>query len=492
MLDELDPGGIRSYGTSLGGTSVSVGHSSAQLHRVSECVSVSRFSGPAGDAFRSWHGELQAQTSRFAEALDRVASFAPRVAQAVEDAQKAKKAEAKARDALKKAKSAVQHAKSALQTAQRTVEEAKAAVANWVPHGPNPVPPPGPTPGQVAAVTDAQRQLKTADHDLEQAQQSLRQAEHAFEDAEHHRTSITAQFATICRDAAGSLGVTLPSPPDPGVVVSDFAKVVGLVVASHDKLLTALSPKHPVKFADLVGTTGAGITANSLGLTGKALRNYNRALRGVREAIPIKPGQSLAQIERAGDDRASAFYWLKEIKNGELTEALKADGPFVWRLAIVGDGLTILDPDFKNPIAANVERSVAVANIATSGFASGDALIATLAGVNATTDWVPVIGEGVFLGSTILLSGAYVATHWKQTVDWVDHSVIDPEIEPIKDGVDTVETTERDLSKGDVLGAGETFVKGGAKAWWDTTTAPIKVVGNVVGGFAHDVGGLIP
>lgn len=494
MLDQLNGGDIRAYGSALGAACTSVGDSVARLQGVGDAISVGRWTGPAGDACRHWQTAVQAQAARLAEAMDRVGSFAPRVAAAVEDAQRAEKAEQQAQAALEKASTAVQQARTALHAAQAAVDSARARLAEWVPHGLHPVPPPGPSGAELATLAAARQQLTSAGRDLDRARRDWQRAVHAFDEAEQHRKAVARAFAALCRQEAAALGVTLPNPPDPGVVVGDFLALTGFVRTEGTTLLQALDTRHPIPFDDLIGKAGLLATGAQTPLVGRALLKYNQFMQSVvddvRALTPVTAATSPAEAASRLATRAQAIYWLEGYGSERLTEALRP-GPGGGALALAGDVFTIVHPDFEDPLLANGERVVAGVNAASTGATVMSGVTSAVAGANESLDWVPGAAPWVALGSGIVLGGAYLGTHWQQTVGWVDHSLVKPYSGVVGDGEQTVELVGSDLSHGDLLDAQADLGSGIERMGLDAAKGTGQALVNVGGGLLHDAGSVV-
>src|SRR5207302_7041256 len=75
-------------------------------------------------------------------------------------------------------------------------------------------------------------------------------------------------------------------------------------------------------------------------------------------------------------------------------------------LAVAGDVLTIAHPSANALGGANLERTMAVANL--GAMAVTAAPISGLLAVNAATDWIPGVGEVVMAGTAAYLVGDLV------------------------------------------------------------------------------------
>ena len=104
---------------------------------------------------------------------------------------------------------------------------------------------------------------------------------------------------------------------------------------------------------------------------------------------------------------------LKLLKDGGVTGSLSAAGRGLGVVAIIGDAMSI-----KNPDGTGAERSI------NRGMAAANAVgtAAGLLGANAA-DWVPVVGWGIAAATGVYLTGDYAYHHWTPFRHFVDRAV---------------------------------------------------------------------
>jgi hypothetical protein len=93
-------------------------------------------------------------------------------------------------------------------------------------------------------------------------------------------------------------------------------------------------------------------------------------------------------------------------------------------LAVVGDVFTIADPSPNALGGANLERTMAVANLGAMALTA--APVAELLAVNAATDWIPGVGEVVMAGTALYLAGDFVYQNREaigHALSWADQEV---------------------------------------------------------------------
>ncbi|HEX2892612.1 MAG TPA: hypothetical protein VHO29_01245 [Marmoricola sp.] len=135
----------------------------------------------------------------------------------------------------------------------------------------------------------------------------------------------------------------------------------------------------------------------------------------------------VAKLERtlAGNPEESTASLLSKLKAGGIPETgfLGAVGKFLGVVGVASDVLTIMNPAVENETEGNVIRGAAGLNIVGTGMAFAPGM-ATLVGINAVADWVPVAGQVVMIGTGLFLAGdwAYHKFGWfHDGVDGVGH-----------------------------------------------------------------------
>jgi len=92
--------------------------------------------------------------------------------------------------------------------------------------------------------------------------------------------------------------------------------------------------------------------------------------------------------------------------------------------ALEADVFTIADPSPKALGGANLERTMAVANLGAMALTA--APVAELLAVNAATDWIPGVGEVVMAGTALYLAGDFVYQNREaigHALSWADQEV---------------------------------------------------------------------
>jgi uncharacterized protein YukE len=83
-------------------------------------------------------------------------------------------------------------------------------------------------------------------------------------------------------------------------------------------------------------------------------------------------------------------------------------------LAVVGD----VDTLFLNKDATGLDKGMAGANLAGMGAVAVGGEAATALGINAATDWIPVVGEVVIAGTAIYFAQEWARAHWQDIKAW--------------------------------------------------------------------------
>jgi hypothetical protein len=143
---------------------------------------------------------------------------------------------------------------------------------------------------------------------------------------------------------------------------------------------------------------------------------YKSGIAGIGDVdAQLDFASQVAKLERtlAGDPEASTASLLSKLKAGGIPETgfLGAAGKILGVVGVASDVLTLINPGVENKTEGNVVRGAAGLNIVGTGMAFAPGM-ATLVGINAVADWVPVAGQVVMLGTGLFLAG-----------DWAYHNV---------------------------------------------------------------------
>lgn len=284
-----------------------------------------------------------------------------------------------------------------------------------------------------AVAAEYQRQAQQSEQQQVVAQGAANAAQSHLEDTQRRGqlASEVYQIEAAALDARlGSAAGTLrPAPPLPGEtslgdrVNADLGYGLGpwallttppAVVAGYRYMRVAsLSrnlPKALTAAFDFLDQLAFQVDALLPG-GGDAIRAYK-----VTAAVAISLGLSAQR-----DNRLRAFAdrgGLPDVKS------LTSVGRVFGLAGIASDYLTFTDPGGQTSgqndaikVAAGANAaSTAVTLVGTDGVASTAALV----GINAGTDWIPVVGEGVMLGTGLYLAGTWAYQTFKPFHDLVD------------------------------------------------------------------------
>lgn len=126
---------------------------------------------------------------------------------------------------------------------------------------------------------------------------------------------------------------------------------------------------------------------------------------------------------------------LEGVRGGGMpgTGVIGALGRLAAVLGVAADVMTIIDPGVDNEVEGAGLRVTAGVNIVGTGMAFAPAL-ATLVGINAVADWIPVVGQVVMVVSGLILAGDYIYHHW----DGISHFVTDTVPDAVGSAADAV------------------------------------------------------
>ncbi|RLV50793.1 hypothetical protein D9V37_02215 [Nocardioides mangrovicus] len=157
---------------------------------------------------------------------------------------------------------------------------------------------------------------------------------------------------------------------------------------------------------------------------------YKSGIAGLGDvAARAKDASVVADLERtlAGNPEKQTASLLSKLKAGGIPETgfLGAAGRFLAVVGVASDVLTIINPGVENKTEGHVLQGAAALNIAGTAAAFAPTL-ATLAGINAVADWIPVAGQVVMIGTGLFLAGDWAYHHFgwfKSGVDGAVHGV---------------------------------------------------------------------
>ena len=173
---------------------------------------------------------------------------------------------------------------------------------------------------------------------------------------------------------------------------------------------------------NLFGAPGSLLTAATLPLAIRSLYRLATLPGDLSTAISseILTGASTVGADFSRNAEIATSLFRNQAFSDAISGGLEGLGPKLGVglgvFGILGDALTIVNPDFKGT-AGTIEQGAAGVNAAATGLS----IVTTLApgltaegaifGADAALSWVPVAGEVAIVGTGVYLAGAYLYSH---------------------------------------------------------------------------------
>lgn len=156
---------------------------------------------------------------------------------------------------------------------------------------------------------------------------------------------------------------------------------------------------------------------------------YKSGIAGLGDVdAQLDLASQVANLERglAGNPEEQTASLLAKLRAGGVPESgfLGAASKFFAGLGVASDVLTIINPGVENKTEGHVLQGAAALNMGGTAMAFAPSL-ATLAGINAVADWVPVAGQVIMIGTGLFLAGDWAYHHFawfKNGCDAVGHA----------------------------------------------------------------------
>jgi hypothetical protein len=423
-----DPGGIRALAASLEARADDV-DAQARLVRAGATTGTSDWQGPASASFRAAIGRLDpvlgAMAAAHREAAAALYTFAAELAAlqatAASLAARANQAALEAADS----EQSLAALGPQLQAATAAYNAAACPAMTAVPASAG-----GGDGTANAAMASARHTMSAVQDQVERASQSLTAAQQRLGDAQGHACAVHAEAnaaaercATRVREAslsaeAGTLNGALGYGVSPWSLLTAPASVVA--GARYLSLLRSIPGMLRSSADDLDAfMSDAASLAESLGATGAA-----------QELEALTPALKTMLAYGAATAISKARTGFADLGGLPDAPVLTWAGRVFGVAGIVGDGLTLWNPGGDSAAENAVNRTAAAANlVGTVTVLAGSETIssaATLVGINAATDWVPVAGQVVMVATGLYLAGDWAYHTFKpfhHLVDGAAHAV---------------------------------------------------------------------